>query len=141
MNDADRKLREALAADPQLRVEWQRTRKLKKDPRISRIGGFLRESSLDELPQLWNVVRGDMSLVGPRPVVEEEMRLYGRYVAHYESVRPGPTGLWQVSGGNDTTYRRRAALDVFYVRRANLWLDLRILGATVWILVSGRGAY
>lgn len=138
--DADKRLKEVLAADPAIRKEWDETRKLRNDPRISRCGGFLRKSSLDELPQIFNVLFGDMSLVGPRPVVVDELDLYGKYKRHYKSVRPGVTGLWQVSGRSNTTYRKRIALDVTYTKQANLFLDLWILAKTTWIVLVSRGA-
>lgn len=138
--NADKRLEEVLEQDPALRKEWEETRKLRNDPRISRCGGFLRKSSLDELPQIFNVLFGDMSLVGPRPVVIDELDLYGKYKKHYKSVRPGVTGLWQVSGRSNTTYRKRIALDVTYTKQANLFLDLWILAKTTWIVLVSRGA-
>jgi exopolysaccharide production protein ExoY len=114
--DAEQVLRLVLDADPVLAREWRDTRKLRHDPRITRIGRVLREYSLDELPQLINVIRGEMSLVGPRPVVSSELARYGQRAAHYLSARPGITGLWQVSGRSDTSYERRVDLDTRYVR-------------------------
>ncbi len=125
--DADRVLRELLEMHPELNVEWLRDHKLRDDPRITGVGRFLRRTSLDELPQLWNVIRGEMSLVGPRPIMHEELLRYGRCASRYLSARPGVTGLWQVTGRNNTDYRRRVALDVCYIRRQNLRLDLYIL--------------
>ena len=139
--DADRVLRELLERQPQLQAEWYRDHKLRDDPRVTAIGRFLRRTSLDELPQLWNILRGDMSLVGPRPVVREELMRYGRHVDRYVSVRPGITGLWQVSGRNEIDYRRRVVLDVYYVRRRGLQLDLYILLKTVHVVLGGKGAY
>jgi len=138
---ADRALRELLEEHPELRAEWLRDRKLRNDPRITGIGRFLRRTSLDELPQIWNVLRGEMSLVGPRPVVREELMRYGRCLPVYLSARPGITGLWQVTGRNDTDYRRRVALDVYYVRKQNLLLDLYILSKTTLVVLAGGGAY
>lgn len=138
---ADQVLRELLAGNALLREEWQRDRKLRVDPRVTRLGRFLRTTSLDELPQLWNVLRGHMSLVGPRPVVRVELRRYGRSSRCYLRVRPGITGLWQVSGRNETAYRRRVAIDVLYVRRHGLLLDLQILLRTALVVVGRRGAY
>lgn len=139
--DADRVLRELLEKSPELKTEWLRNHKLKVDPRITVTGRFLRKTSLDELPQLWNIMRGEMSLVGPRPVVLDELTRYGRYARRYLSVRPGLTGLWQVSGRNDTSYRRRVLLDVYYVMNQSVWLDLRILARTVLVVFGDRSAY
>lgn len=139
--DAERILRDLLAQDPQARAEWEHDHKLQNDPRITRLGRFLRKTSLDELPQLWNVLRGEMSLVGPRPIVREEMLRYGRYLPSYLASKPGITGLWQVTGRNDTGYRRRVALDTYYVRKQTLLMDLQILFKTVKVVISGRGAY
>ena len=139
--DADRVLRDMLEKNSELKAEWLRNHKLKVDPRITPVGRFLRKTSLDELPQLWNILRGEMSLVGPRPVVLDELIRYGRCAPRYLSVRPGLTGLWQVNGRNDTSYRRRVALDVYYVRRQNMWLDLQILARTVKVVFGDRGAY
>ncbi len=115
--------------------------KSRDDPRITGFGRILRRFSLDELPQLWNVIHGDMLLVGPRPIVEEEDRLYGKYSAEIHSIKPGITGLWQVSGRNLTTFRRRKAINVYYVRHKSWKLDLWILYKTVWAVISGRGAF
>jgi exopolysaccharide production protein ExoY len=139
--NADHVLRELLERDPAIRAEWLRDHKLRNDPRITRVGRFLRKTSLDELPQLWNVMRGEMSLVGPRPVVREELLRYGRNVREYLSARPGITGLWQVKGRNDTDYRRRVALDTYYVRKQNLLLDLYILVMTTRVVLGRSGAY
>ena len=130
-----------LASDPAAAAEWARDHKLKDDPRVTRIGAILRKASLDELPQLWNVVRGQMSLVGPRPIVDDEVAKYGKYYAVYKSVRPGITGLWQVSGRNDTTYDERLQYDEFYARNWSPWLDMHILARTVAALCATRGAY
>lgn len=130
-----------LAADPAARDEWAATRKLRRDPRITPIGRFLRNTSLDELPQLLNVLRGDMSLVGPRPVVQAELdQHYGPAAASYLAVRPGMTGLWQVSGRSDVGYADRVALDVAYVRRPSFRNDLSILLRTVLVVARGSGA-
>lgn len=138
--DADRRLQHLLATDPVARAEWARDFKLRRDPRITAIGGFLRRSSIDELPQLWNVLRGEMSIVGPRPIVQDEVERYGRYFIHYMAVKPGLTGLWQVSGRNDVSYRRRVALDVSYARNKSLGLDLRILMMTVPAVLLAKGS-
>jgi lipopolysaccharide/colanic/teichoic acid biosynthesis glycosyltransferase len=140
--DSQARLDALLAADPAARAEWEATRKLKNDPRITRIGRFLRATSLDELPQLINVLKGEMSIVGPRPVTAAELeRHYGAAAAHYLSVRPGITGLWQVSGRSETTYDQRVALDVAYVSQPSLATDLRILVKTPLAVLSRRGAH
>lgn len=139
--DAQARLDALLESDPQAREEWARDHKLRKDPRITWLGRILRETSLDELPQLINVLRGDMSIVGPRPIVEAEVVRYGRSFRHYCSVRPGITGLWQVSGRNDTTYRRRVALDVLYARSRSLGRDVEILLKTVPAVLLRKGSY
>ena len=138
--DAERMLAELLEKDPAARAEWQREQKLLRDPRITPIGHFLRRTSLDELPQLFNVLRGDMSLVGPRPITVGELTRYGRVRWHYLSVRPGITGLWQVSGRNNTSYDERVALDRRYVEERSAWMNLRILLKTVKVVVARDGA-
>ena len=130
-----------LEANPAARVEWERDRKLRDDPRVTRLGSILRKSALDELPQLVNVLKGDMSLVGPRPITPEELGRYGDAAVRYLAVRPGITGLWQVSGRNDVSYEHRVALDAWYVRNWSAWNDLVILVRTVPALLSRRGAY
>ncbi|MFZ5667766.1 MAG: sugar transferase [Pseudomonadota bacterium] len=139
--DAEDRLAHLLANDPIARAEWDRDQKLRKDPRIVGIGHFLRKSSLDELPQLFNVLRGEMSLVGPRPIVAEEIGRYGRYFSHYCAVRPGITGLWQISGRNDVDYRRRVAFDVIYARKGTAMANVKILLLTVPSVVASRGSY
>ena len=140
--DSQARLEALLASNPAARAEWEATRKLKNDPRITRIGRFLRSTSLDELPQLINVLRGEMSLVGPRPVQEAEIdRYYGASAAHYMAVRPGITGLWQVSGRSETSYESRVALDVAYVSRPSMIADLAILLRTPVAVLSRRGAH
>jgi undecaprenyl-phosphate galactose phosphotransferase len=135
-------LAELLANDGVARAEWERDRKLRHDPRVTAIGRFLRRTSLDELPQLLNVVRGEMSLVGPRPVVPDELERYGAARVYYLQVRPGLTGLWQVSGRNDLDYDRRVSLDTWYVRNWTLWYDLLILFRTLLVLPGkNSGAY
>ncbi|MFM0170100.1 sugar transferase [Paraburkholderia sediminicola] len=138
---ADVVLAELLAADASAREEWNRDFKLKNDIRITSVGRFLRKTSLDELPQLWNVLRGDMSLVGPRPVVNKELERYGTDAYYYLSVRPGVTGLWQVSGRNNVDYATRVALDVSYVKRRSTLLDISILLRTFKVVFDGSGAY
>lgn len=141
VQEADRVLRVALAGDPALDREWESAQKLKRDPRLTRVGGILRRLSLDELPQLWNVLRGEMSLVGPRPIVAEEVPRYGERISQYYQVLPGLTGLWQVSGRSDLRYEDRVWLDMHYVRNWSVWLDLVILVRTVWVVIAGVGAY
>jgi exopolysaccharide production protein ExoY len=137
--DADRQLARMLENDEALRREWNSTQKLLRDPRVTRFGRFLRNSSLDELPQLINVLRGEMGLVGPRPIIEDELGRYGRYAALYMSVRPGLTGLWQVTRNSRTSYCRRVATDVHYVRNRSLAFDFRILFATFPAVLFGNG--
>ncbi len=133
-------LQEMLQRDPIAHAQWVHEQKLDNDPRITPIGRFLRRTSLDELPQLFNVLRGDMRLVGPRPIVVHELRRYGALKHHYLSVSPGMTGLWQVSGRNNTTYAERVELDRRYVEQRSLWLDLQILVRTAQVVLSGHGA-
>jgi lipopolysaccharide/colanic/teichoic acid biosynthesis glycosyltransferase/glycosyltransferase involved in cell wall biosynthesis len=130
-----------LAEHPDLLAEWEATHKLKDDPRVTRVGRFLRRRSLDELPQLWNVLKGDMSLIGPRPIVDEEVPKYGDAFALYRRVKPGLTGLWQVSGRSDLSYRRRVELDSHYIRHWSLWLDMKVIWKTVGVLLRAHGAY
>ena len=137
---ADSALAELLERDDRVREEWARDRKLRTDPRILRIGRLLRKTSLDELPQLFNVLGGDMHLVGPRPVVVQEIPRYGEYKRHYLSVKPGMTGLWQVSGRNQLSYEQRVALDARYVESRSVWMDLGILVRTVRVVVTRDGA-
>ena len=137
---ADLVLAEVLEEDPLAQEEWARDHKLRNDPRVLRIGQFLRQTSLDELPQLFNVLRGEMHLVGPRPVVVQEIPRYGEHKRLYFAVKPGMTGLWQVSGRNNLTYAQRVALDARYVETRTLWMDLRILARTVSVLVTRDGA-
>jgi len=142
VTDSQERLAALLATDAAARAEWDATRKLRQDPRITRIGRFLRATSLDELPQLLNVLRGEMALVGPRPVVKAELDAhYGAAAAHYIAVRPGITGLWQVSGRSDTSYAQRVALDVAYVSQPSLLADLRILLRTPLAVLSRKGAH
>jgi len=140
LRNSEQVLSELLATDERAREEWARDQKLTNDPRITGVGHFLRKSSLDELPQLLNVLRGEMSLVGPRPVTVGELTRYGKVRWHYLSVRPGITGLWQVSGRNNTTYDERVALDRRYVEQKSLWMDVGILFKTVKVVVAREGA-
>lgn len=138
---AQERLEALLANDPQARLEWEADHKLRNDPRITPLGRFLRKTSLDELPQLFNVLAGDMSLVGPRPIVQAEAARYGLYLQHYFSVRPGITGVWQVSGRNDVSYRRRVACDVLYARRRSVAKNVMIIAATIPAVLQSRGSY
>ena len=138
---ADQVLAELLARDPAARAEWESSFKLKDDPRITPLGRFLRRTSLDELPQLWNVLCGEMSLVGPRPVVQDELAFYGKNVAYYLMAKPGITGLWQVSGRSDVDYDTRVYFDAWYARNWSLWHDLVILIKTVAVVLRRDGAY
>ncbi|MBK1632454.1 hypothetical protein CKO31_17245 [Thiohalocapsa halophila] len=139
--NAQQVLEHLLETDAEARREWEQDFKLKNDPRVTKVGKILRETSLDELPQLWNVLRGDMSLVGPRPIVLDELDRYGDEAAYYLEVRPGITGVWQVSGRNDTDYAYRVSLDSWYARNWSLWYDIVILVKTVRVVLNRSGAY
>ena len=139
--DAEARLAELLARDPAAREEWARDHKLRNDPRVTPLGAFLRRSSLDELPQLINVLQGTMSLVGPRPIVDAEISRYGRRFSHYCAVKPGITGLWQVSGRNDVSYRTRVALDCLYAKSQSPALYLWIVAVTIPAVLSRKGSY
>lgn len=139
--DAEETLRRVFVENPRLREEWEMDQKIRQDPRVTWVGRILRKSSLDELPQLWNVLRGEMSLVGPRPIIAGLVEKYGPNYSLYCKVRPGISGLWQVSGRNNTTYEERVRLDEYYVRNWSIWLDLYILGRTIKVVLTGDGAY
>src|SRR5215217_3907657 len=139
--DAERVLEQYFRKNPRSRAEWERSQKLRDDPRITRTGRFLRKTSLDELPQLWNVLRGEMSLTGPRPIVDAEVSKYGTVFELYRRIRPGMSGLWQISGRSSISYTERVAIDSHYVRNWSFWLDLIILARTVKTVVLGRGAF
>ena len=139
--NADRVLDRLLATDPAARAEWESSCKLKRDPRITPIGKFLRSTSLDELPQLFNVVKGEMSLVGPRPIVKDEVRRYGAAFHHYTRCRPGITGVWQVSGRSDVDYGGRVWLDQQYAQAWSLGTDIKLLWKTIFVVIRRRGAY
>jgi lipopolysaccharide/colanic/teichoic acid biosynthesis glycosyltransferase len=126
---------------PDLIEEWERDQKVKLDPRVSKIGAFLRRTSLDELPQLINILRGDISLVGPRPIVEQELERYGTGRSALLSLKPGLTGLWQVSGRNDISYDERVKMDLYYIEHWSLWLDIKIIVRTIRIVFARQGAY
>ena len=133
-------LDEYLSKNDVARTQWDTFQKLEKDPRITPLGHFIRKLSLDELPQFWNVLKGDMSLIGPRPCMERQRSLYGKHWEHYCAMRPGITGLWQVSGRNRLSYAQRVELDAQYVTNWSLWLDIKILAMTVTAVISGEGS-
>jgi exopolysaccharide production protein ExoY len=139
--DGERVLNAYLAANPEANAEWIATRKLKNDPRVTRVGQVLRKLSLDELPQILNILQGDMSLVGPRPVVRDELEIYGSAAVYYLKSRPGLTGLWQVSGRNDVSYDTRVAFDRHYVENWSMFQDIRIIFKTVPAVWMSRGSY
>jgi Undecaprenyl-phosphate galactose phosphotransferase WbaP len=139
--NAEKVLEDYLLRDDAMRLEWEQNFKLKHDPRITRVGNFLRRTSLDELPQLWNVVNREMSLIGPRPIVNDEISLYKDDFEIYKQVLPGMTGMWQISGRNNLSYEERVSLDVYYVQNWSIWLDVHILMHTVITALQGRGAY
>lgn len=134
-------LEHLLATDPEAKAEWDKEFKLKNDPRITKSGAFLRKTSLDELPQLWNVLKGEMSLVGPRPIVQKEIVKYGQYYREYKMVRPGITGIWQTSGRNDVDYPERVQMDNWYVHNWSVWIDLVLLWRTIDVVMAREGAY
>lgn len=134
-------LEHLLATDPEAKAEWDKEFKLKNDLRITKSGAFLRKTSLDELPQLWNVLKGEMSLVGPRPIVQAEVPRYGKYIKEYYSVLPGITGMWQTSGRSDIDYPERVHMDSWYVHNWSVWLDMVLLWRTVAVVLSHKGAY
>jgi Undecaprenyl-phosphate galactose phosphotransferase WbaP len=138
---AEQILEEHLRTNQHLRAEWEQNQKLRDDPRVTRVGRFLRKTSLDELPQLWNVLLGQMSLSGPRPIVDGEIQKYGEVYQLYKRIVPGMTGAWQVSGRSGTSYAERVAMDSQYVRNWSFWLDLVILARTIKIVLLGRGAF
>ena len=139
--DAKAKLENLLKNNPEAKAEWEHDFKLKNDPRVTKSGAFLRKTSLDELPQIFNVLKGEMSLVGPRPIIKKELERYGEYVDDYLMVKPGITGMWQVSGRSDIDYENRVLLDSWYVRNWSVWLDLMLLWRTAKVVLKGKGAY
>lgn len=139
--DAKIKLEELLETDPEAKAEWERDFKLRNDPRVTKSGAFLRKTSLDELPQIFNVLKGEMSLVGPRPIIHEELERYGEYVDDYLMVKPGITGMWQVSGRSDIDYEERVLLDSWYVRNWSVWIDIVMLFKTFKVVLLRKGAY
>lgn len=141
VKDSDLVLQDYLQNNPQAQKEWAANFKLTDDPRVTRLGRILRKTSLDELPQIFNVLKGEMSLVGPRPIVPAEIKKYGKYIREYYMVRPGITGVWQTNGRSDTTYQERVAMDTWYVRNWSIWLDLKCLAKTVSAVIKKKGAY
>ena len=139
--DSDEVLRRHLRDNPLARLQWETYRKLRNDPRVTPFGRFLRRTSFDELPQLWNVLRGEMSIVGPRPILPHESQSYGSALAIYQSVRPGLTGLWQVSGRSKLGFRERVMLDMLHICNRTFWLDLMILIKTIGVVIRGNGAW
>jgi undecaprenyl-phosphate galactose phosphotransferase len=139
--NSDEVLQELLDNNPEVKGEWEKDFKLKDDPRITKLGNFLRKTSLDELPQLINVLQGKMSLVGPRPIIDKEIPKYGEYFEYFKAVKPGITGLWQVSGRNDIDYDERVQLDVWYVRNWSVDIDFIILIKTIVVVLSRKGSY
>ena len=139
--DAEARLAELLEKNPRAAAEWARFQKLRNDPRVTTLGRILRKSSLDELPQLLNILRGEMSVIGPRPVTAAEMARYGSDVPYYTAVRPGVLGLWQVKGRNRLTYPERVALDVQYVKTWSIWQDFKIVAMAIPVVLLGLGAY
>jgi lipopolysaccharide/colanic/teichoic acid biosynthesis glycosyltransferase len=139
--NADEKLEQLLSTDAKLKEEWSNDHKLKNDPRVTKVGKIMRALSLDELPQIFNVLRGEMSFVGPRPIVEEEIRKYNNNFSAYKSIRPGITGLWQINGRNDTDYSIRVKMDTTYAGSLNYFSDMAILFKTIPAILSTRGAY
>ncbi|GHV16184.1 undecaprenyl-phosphate galactose phosphotransferase WbaP [Spirochaetia bacterium] len=141
VTDAEERLNVLLASDPKIREEWETSYKLRNDPRITPIGKFLRRTSFDEFPQLINILKGEMSLVGPRPITENEVEKYGEDYSRIFSVKPGLTGLWQVSGRSDTDYHERVSYDTYYLQSWSVWLDLWVLYKTIGTVLWGKGAY
>jgi Undecaprenyl-phosphate galactose phosphotransferase WbaP len=141
VDNADEVLEKYLIDNPSLRMEWEQNHKLKNDPRVTRFGRKLRKSSLDELPQLINIFRGEMSFVGPRPIVRDEVKYFDKVFSLYVQVLPGLSGLWQISGRSDTSYEARVSLDEYYIRHWSIWMDIYILVNTFAAVIKRRGAY
>ena len=139
--DADKQLAKILAENPKMKKQWEKDRKLENDPRVTPFGKFIRKTSLDELPQLINIFVGQMSFVGPRPVMQDELERYGKKADYILSVLPGLSGMWQTSGRSDTAYEDRVVLDAYYIQNWSVWLDIWILIKTVWVVLAGKGAY
>ena len=139
--DADKQLEKILAENPAMRAEWEKDRKFTNDPRVTKIGKFLRKTSIDEIPQFFNVLTGEMSFIGPRPVTEPELKKYGSKAEFILSVQPGLSGMWQISGRSDTGYEERVTLDSYYIQNWSVWLDIWIIIKTVYVVLRGKGAY
>lgn len=139
--DADKQLAKILKENPKMKKQWDKERKLENDPRVTPLGKFIRKASLDELPQLINIFVGQMSFVGPRPVMQDELERYGKKADYILSVLPGLSGMWQTSGRSDTAYEDRVTLDAYYIQNWSIWLDIWILIKTVWVVLAGKGAY
>lgn len=139
--DSDVQLKKILATDPVRAAEWEKDRKFVDDPRVTKVGKILRKTSLDEIPQLWNIFLGQMSFVGPRPVTKPELKKYRKYANYVLSVKPGLSGMWQISGRSDTGYEERITLDTYYIQNWSIWLDIWIILKTVWVVLKGKGAY
>jgi Undecaprenyl-phosphate galactose phosphotransferase WbaP len=139
--DSEERLEKLLKSDVEIEREWKSNHKLTRDPRITRIGKFLRKTSIDEFPQLINILKGEMALVGPRPIVDTEVEKYGEDYSRIFSIKPGLTGLWQVSGRSNTNYEERIAYDTFYLQSWSVWMDLWILFKTFGVVMRGKGAY
>ncbi len=139
--DADKKLEEILATNPQMRAEWEKDRKFTNDPRVTKIGKILRKTSIDEIPQFFNILVGEMSFVGPRPVTKPELEKYGKKSDFILTVQPGLSGFWQISGRSDTGYEERITLDSYYIHNWSVWLDIWIIIKTVYVVIKGKGAY
>ena len=137
----DKILNEYFIKYPEAKLEWKNNHKLRNDPRITKVGYFLRDFSLDEIPQILNIIKGDMSFVGPRPIVSKEIEKYGIHFNNYKRCKPGLTGLWQVSGRNDTTYKERIDFDMYYINHKSFLLDMKILLKTIPVVLSRKGAY
>lgn len=139
--DADKQLEKILAENPEMRAEWEKDRKFTNDPRVTKIGKFLRKTSIDEIPQFFNVLTGEMSFIGPRPVTEPELAKYGSKAEFILSVQPGLSGMWQISGRSDTGYEERVTLDSYYIQNWSVWLDIWIIIKTIYVVLRGKGAY
>ena len=139
--DSQKMLEEILSTNPEMKKEWEENRKFVNDPRVTKFGKFLRKTSLDELPQLFNILIGNMSFVGPRPVTKEELEKYGENANYILTVTPGLSGMWQISGRSDTGYEERINLDSYYIQNWSIWLDMWIIIKTVWVVLRGKGAY
>ena len=139
--DADKQLEKILAENPEMRTEWEKDRKFTNDPRITKIGKIFRKTSIDEIPQFFNILTGEMSFIGPRPVTEPELKRYGKKAEFILSVQPGLSGMWQISGRSDTGYEERVTLDSYYIQNWSVWLDIWIIIKTVYVVLRGKGAY